>query len=151
SDKALNDGLERAITTWNATLETAGRNIELSTVPGDGPSVHIAVDDPTVRSTLGIKKPGDPKHAAEATATDDTGGDVNTAVVLLKNPGLSPQEPWAQVNPDLIEHVMLHELGHVLGLDDHTDSNTDSIMWGKEGTLRGYHPITVSCGDIRAL
>jgi hypothetical protein len=36
-------------------------------------------------------------------------------------------------------------------LDDHTDSNTDSIMWGKEGTLRGYHPITVSCGDIRAL
>jgi Dual-action HEIGH metallo-peptidase len=155
SNPALNTALEKAITDWNATLGEAGRNIEFTTAPGSGPVVRIGVDSPAFDQSVS-GSPVDPAHAAETevvNATKQNGINyTNVANVILKSPGLSPSEPWNAVAPDLVEHVMLHELGHVLGLGDTSAANaTDSIMWGKKGALRTMHPTTVACADIRAL
>jgi hypothetical protein len=155
SNPALNGALEKAITNWNATLGEAGRNIEFTTASGAGPVVRIGVDSPTFDQSVHGSAVS-PDHAAETevvSATTQNGINyTDVANVILKSPGLSASEPWSSVSSDLIQHVMLHELGHVLGMNDVTAANaSDSIMWGKKGTLRTQHPTTVACADIRAL
>ena len=73
---------------------------------------------------------------------------TQVANTLVKGDGLSASQPWSSVSPDIVEHLFLHELGHVLGLgDEHT--TPDSVMWSK--LLTSSNPITVSCQDLRTL
>jgi hypothetical protein len=151
-DAALEQGLEAAIVTWNADLEQAGRNIVFTTESGPGPVVHIAVDSPATESQLGAQPIGG-NSAAETDTVQSTPGPngvryTQVANTLVKSGGISASEPWSSVNPDIVEHLFLHELGHVLGLgDEHT--TPDSVMWSK--LLTSTNPTTVSCQDLRTL
>lgn len=151
-DPALEQGLEAAIVTWNADLEQAGRNIVFTTDPGPGPVEHIAVDSPTTEAQLGAQPIG-ANSAAETDTAQSTPGPngvryTQVANTLVKGDGLSASQPWSSVSPDIVEHLFLHELGHVLGLgDEHT--TPDSVMWSK--LLTSSNPITVSCQDLRTL
>ena len=149
---ALEQGLEAAIVIWNSELEAAGRNVEFTTESGPGPTVHVAVDSPSVEQTLGAPPLGS-NSAAETDVVHSTPGPhgidyTQVANTVLRSGGLSPAEPWDAVSPDLIEHLFLHELGHVLGLGDNT-TTPDSIMWSKLKTSE--RTTSISCADQRTL
>ena len=146
---ALN-ALESAIVTWNAELEQAGKDIVLTTDPGAGPLIHLALDSPSVDQTLGaVALPAGVVASTKPTQTRPGPRPgihyTQTANVLLKSSGPSAGQTWATASPEVIERIFLQQLGHVLGLGDATAS--DSIMSAK-GTNSGT---TVSCQDLRTL
>jgi len=151
-DSALEQGLERAIVTWNSDLAQAGRNIVFTTEPGAGPVVHLALDLPATEQQLGAPALGS-NSAAETETVQSTPGPngvryTQVANTLIKADGLSATQAWSSVSPDIVEHLFLHELGHVLGLGDQ-HVTPDSVMWSK--LLTSSHPTTLSCQDLRTL